>query len=156
MRKNPSSGKGLSALCFGSERSGLYRKFFELIQFGQYLRIGGNFPLLGTNIGKLHNTLLVDDEQSRALAERDHPALHIVLLIDFQGIIYQSREWHRVLLEEALGIHHCIGGDDDDFGVSFLKKMVVLAQLLQMPAAEWSKKSPQKDENHVLLTQELV
>jgi hypothetical protein len=32
----------------------------------------------------------------------------------------------------------------------------VLAQLLQMPAAEWSEKSPQKDEDHVLLTQELI
>lgn len=111
---------------------------------------------MSANIGKLHDALLVDDEQPRALAEGDQFALHIVLLIDLKGIIYQSRERHRVVLEEALGIHHRIGGDHDDLGVSFLELVYVLAQLLQMPAAEWSEKSPQKDEDHVLLTQELI
>ena len=116
----------------------------------------GDFPLLGADIGKLHDALLVDDEQPRSLAEGDELALYIVLAIDLQGVVYQGSERDRVLLEEALGVHHRIGGDHDDLGVPFLEEVVVLAQLLQMPAAEWSEKSPQKDQDHILLTQELV
>ena len=129
-------------LVFNIERHGLDRELFKLIQLCQHLRIGGDFPLLSADIGTLHDALLVDDEQSRALAQRDQFALHIVLLVDFKRVIDQGRKRHRVLLKEALGIHHRIRGDDDDLGISFLKKVVVLAQLLQVPAAEGSKKTP--------------
>jgi len=143
MRKHPSFWKGVWVWRHGgleSERFGLYRKFFKLIQFCQHLRIVGDFPLLSADIGKLHDALLVDDEQPRALTEGDEFALYIVLAIDLKGVVYQGGERDRVFLEEALGVHHRIGGDHDDLGVSFLEEVIVLAQLLQMPAAEWSEK----------------
>jgi len=138
------------------ERNSLIGECFELIQLCQHLGIGGDLPLLSPDIGKLHDAQLVNDKQSRALTERDQFTLHIILAIDLEGIVHEGGKGHRVLLEEAFGIHHCIGGDHDDLGVSFPELLYVLAQLLQMLAAEWSEKSPQKNEDNVLLSQKLI
>lgn len=105
--------------------------------------------MLGADIGKLQNPSLINDEQARTLPERNPLALNIVHLIDFQGIVHQGCERHRMMFEEFLGVHQCIWSDDDNLRVEVFKLSNRLAQLSQMPAAERSGKPTQKKQDKI-------
>ena len=91
--------------------------------------------------------ILIDDEDGRPLTKAGHTADDVVGVEDFVVGVGQYWEGIGVLAGELGYTLRLVGGNGDDPGFTGVEPLDVLAQLRQVPPAEWSAKAPQEHDD---------
>ena len=107
-----------------------------------------DLPLLEAEVGVSNHALNVDDKQTRALTERDHRALHIILPENCPVGVRQAWEGNVVALEEGPRVLQGIRRHGNHLRAALLELPDPVPQLREVPAAEGSPEPAQEDQHH--------
>src|SRR3990172_3273979 len=136
-----------------SQYSGAGACLGERVELRERFVHGRDLPLLPAEVSEADGASLVDDEESRALAEGDHGALDVVHSEDLAVWIGHAGEGNLVRLEVAAGVVESVRRQGDDLSAALRELLVPVPQLREMPAAERSNEAAQEDHDDGLPAQ---
>ena len=102
-------------------------------------------------MGVPNYSILVYDEQARALPQREHHGLYITPIINFVIRIDQAGKGKVVLLEVTVGCFYRVANDGHHLRSGRKEFLILLPQLAEVPAAERSTEAAQEYQSHALL-----
>ncbi len=77
-------------------------------------------------------------EEARALPQREYLGLYVVPVVNFVNRIDQAGKGKAVLLEVTTGRFHRVANDGHHLRFGGKEFLILLPQLAEVPAAEWS------------------
>jgi hypothetical protein len=122
----------------------------------EYLLVGGNLPLLCANGVESDDAVAVDDEERGTLPEAHCAAGDVVGVEDRVVRVGEDRVRHWMLADVSLDRCGGFRRDRDDGGIGVSELGVVVAQLREMPTAEWSRESSQEHQHHGSARDEVI
>lgn len=100
----------------------------------------------------LDRALGIDNDDARHASEFEQLELLAELAKDLLIRIRDSRIGDLLFVPVIAQFLRGVWADGDDLGISIYEFRVILAQLRQMPAADWSPETAHQDENNMLLS----
>lgn len=134
----------MNAICGGTGRdSGT-----DAADYFQHFFVAGYLPLLAAQIGIADGALAVQHEEGRALAQGEEGAFDLVPVIDLACGIGQAIEGDVVLLKIVPGRLLRVPDQGNNLSPGFAELFIVCRQPTEVPAAERSHKTTQKDQHN--------
>lgn len=139
-------------LALGNLLAGGKQALVEGVELAEGLVNSWDLPLLPAEVCVTDDAVPVDDEESGALAERDHRALDVVESEDGAVGVGEAGEGQLVLLEIGAGVLKIVRCDGDDRGAALSEFVDSVPQLREMLAAERSAEAAEEDEDDRVAT----
>jgi hypothetical protein len=121
----------------------------QTVEHGQDLRVRGDIPLLPPEVRPADDSIAVDDVDGGALAKRPRSTLDVVGQEDGSVLVGQDRKGKLQFVNEASAFGQAVRRDANHFCSETTERSIVVAQLREMPSAEWSTRAAQEDQHDV-------
>ncbi len=128
-----------------------YRSLSQPVQDVEDLLYTGDVPLLCAHVGVANQPLLVNDEESRPLAQRPNARGDPIPPVNGPSRVHKNRKGPPGQVEVLATQGGHARRDHDHHRIARLNFRVVLAQLRQVCAGKRSTKPAQEDQHHVLV-----
>ncbi len=130
----------------------LVGRLIQLVDHCQDILIGGNVSGVVAVVRIVDHPVFADGYHARHASELQEFEF---LTQDVQMLfvwIRDAREGKLFFFPEAGHFIRFVCANRDDFGVTLDKLVIILTQLRQMPAADWSPEAPKHHEDNVVVT----